>query len=283
MDGASSRVSTGRSWNGEQNFIVSGESLAANGSVVLVPPVGGEPLLYSRLRKILQGSFRVISWDAGSMLDSDPESLRIFQQVDAILAILRRLDVSGAVPVIAHCSGISLAIALLERIGLAGSAGIFLNPLVDDAHQYRSTAYQRSIIPLWRKMAGLNEDTIRPYRTLLLKGVAPADSSLMELYRSNQRAFSSDRRCLHYARMLVDAMDYPVVKSLSSLKGRKVFLGAANDDVSDPCIVEDLAARGVGSWKVYDRQGHFMVFQSTAICEEIAGMIRTEAVSDAIG
>jgi pimeloyl-ACP methyl ester carboxylesterase len=244
--------------------------------VVLVNPLGISCVFLLPLGALLADEFHVITWESRGLPNYIPResgaqvNYSLARQCRDLAWILRE-RASSCAGVVAYCSGASLAVYGLSRRIFEARKACFVSPSLNLGSDVRKTDYQRYVLPLWPQVLR-NPTTMLPVvRTLFGRTNHQFACQLdRELATINALPFTSDETIYRYAELLVPALEADYVKDLQNIIVPALIVSSGDDDiVSDESTQRMAVGLRESSWHKIARDGHFAIYKSRAMQQEI--------------
>ncbi|VFR17671.1 Probable multi-domain beta keto-acyl synthase-possibly involved in fatty acid or polyketide biosynthesis [plant metagenome] len=240
--------------------------------VLLVNALGVSVVLLAALAQALARDYHVLLWESRGLPDlhaCDPaRDLSVARQARDAAQVL---DTAGgrAHAVVAYCSGANTAVHGLAHGLLRAGRLLIASPSMVLPGVAQQTDYQRTMLPMWVKVAQEGQRYAALVRLLLQKNPpAGADATSRALLAVNALPFASDASTHRYALLQAacQAEDWHALLPRVDVPAR-VLHGEQDDLIhleSARAVAEGL---GRGSFLALPDAGHFGVFQSRALHE----------------
>lgn len=254
----------------------------ANPTVVLINPLGMPFLFMTKLAASLASDYHVITWegrglshtaDLGTLNSSDAP---LAVQCRDLIAILQKKNLRSSA-IVSFCSGASIAVYGLAH-GLFETERLCLvSPSLEISNAGKRTDYQRSVLPLWRRIAKEGIRTAALVRTLLQQSTNAFESKIdEELAVINNLPFQSNEMTFLYAQLQAHSMAYDFAPFLAKIPTPTMVLHTESDDMIHVDTVSAIANALPNSeleW-ILDG-GHFAIYKNQAMQEKILQFLRT--------
>ncbi|MDE2077531.1 MAG: alpha/beta hydrolase [Burkholderiales bacterium] len=241
--------------------------------VLLANAVGVSALFIARLAKALAVHYHVVSWESRGMPDIGTTPLSacvsLERQCQDALAVLRHFDCKPSA-VVSYCSGSNVAAYALSTRLMTAQAWCAVSPSINVATA-NQTDYQRTMLPLWRRLAEGNPRQAALVKALLARRNPSEETGpRSELLHLNGLPFASGESTYQYARLQAACMA-PEWAPLLNAIAVPTLICHGTQDVIIHRDTSDHVARHVPGAQLIDipDSGHFSVYESDRLHTEI--------------
>jgi pimeloyl-ACP methyl ester carboxylesterase len=241
--------------------------------VLLANAVGVSALFIARLAKALAAHYHVVSWESRGLPDASTTplsaSVTLARQCEDALAVLRHFDCNPSA-VVSYCSGSNVAAYALSIGLMTARAWCAVSPSINVATA-NQTDYQRTMLPLWRRLAEGDPRQAALVKALLTRRNPPGEAGLRsELLHLNGLPFASGESTYQYARLQAACMAPEWAPLLNDIAVPTLICHGAQDDIIHR-DTSDGVARHVPGAQLIDIPdgGHFAVYESDRLHTEI--------------
>ncbi|RQR53798.1 alpha/beta fold hydrolase [Burkholderia sp. Bp9126] len=257
-------------------------------TVLVVNALGVSAAFVAPLAARLAERHHVILWESRGLPDgggdaADLSLARHAQDAADVLAALGGADASVAA-IVAYCSGANIAAyALDERLLRAGRLAI-MSPSMEVAGVTERTLYQKSVLPLWQRIADGGAAYAGLVRVLLNQARRVDDGSLdYQLATLNGLPFGDDASICRYASMQAACLREDWAARLARLALPALVLHGARDDVIHAATSRGVAdALGGATLETIDDAGHFGVYTSRALQDRVVAFLNDGGAGRAV-
>ncbi|RQR58143.1 alpha/beta hydrolase [Burkholderia sp. Bp9002] len=257
-------------------------------TVLVVNALGVSAAFVAPLAARLAERHHVILWESRGLPDgggdaADLSLARHAQDAADVLAALGGADAPVAA-VVAYCSGANIAAyALDERLLRAGRLAI-MSPSMEVAGVTERTLYQKSVLPLWQRIADGGAAYAGLVRVLLNQARRVDDGSLdYQLATLNGLPFGDDASICRYASMQAACLREDWAARLGRLALPALVLHGARDDVIHAATSRGVAdALGGATLETIDDAGHFGVYTSRVLQDRVAAFLNDGGAGRAV-
>jgi len=251
---------------------------AAKPTVLLINALGVSCLFLARLAAALTRDHHVLTWESRGLPDhaatADGVDLSVERHSRDAADILERKG-RRADAVVAYCAGTNTAVHGIVNGVLDTGRLCIISPSMDIKTAAAKTDYQRTMLPIWEKVAQSGPRHAALIRALIRQNQKPRDGSLLsELNWLNNLPFRTDATTHRYAQLQAACLkfDWPVF--LEQIKQPTLVLHGADDDIIHEATSAAVAAGipGASFQKIPDC-GHFAVYTSTPLHERISAFL----------
>ncbi|KWA85862.1 alpha/beta hydrolase [Burkholderia ubonensis] len=248
-------------------------------TVLVVNALGVSAAFVAPLVARLADRCRVITWESRGLPDargdaSDLSLARHARDAADVLAALAGARVRVAA-IVAYCSGANVAAYALDERVLAADRLAIVSPSLEIAGVADKTLYQKTVLPLWARIAEAGAQHAALVRVLLSQARRVDDGSLdYQLSTLNALPFGDDDSICRYARMQAACLREDWAARLGRLALPARVLHGARDDVIHAATSRGVAQALPGATlETIDDAGHFGVYTSRALQERIAAFL----------
>ncbi len=252
-----------------------------NPTVVLINPMGMPFLFMTKLAALLAADYHVVTWegrglshtaDLGSLNSSDAP---LEMHCRDLLSILHKKDLRSSA-IISFCSGANVAIYGLAHGLLDTERLCLVSPSLEISNAGKKTDYQRSILPLWCRIAKEGVRTAALVRTLLQQSTNNFDSKIdEELAVINNLPFQSNEMIYLYAQLQAHCMADDFAPFLAKIPTPTMVIHTESDDMIHVDTVRAIANALPNSQLEWILDGgHFAIYKSQAMQEKIRDFLR---------
>ncbi|KWO80745.1 alpha/beta hydrolase [Burkholderia ubonensis] len=251
-------------------------------TVLVVNALGVSAVFVAPLVARLADHHRVITWESRGLPDARGDAFdlslarhaRDAADVLAALAALAGARVRVAA-IVAYCSGANVAAYALDERVLAADRLAIVSPSLEIAGVADKTLYQKTVLPLWARIAEAGAKHAALVRVLLSQARRVDDGSLdYQLSTLNALPFGDDDSICRYARMQAACLREDWAARLGRLALPARVLHGARDDVIHAATSRGVAQALPGATlETIDDAGHFGVYTSRALRERVAAFL----------
>ena len=177
--------------------------------------------------------------------------------------------------IVAYCSGANIAAYALDARLLAAERLVIVSPSMEVAGVTERTLYQKSVLPLWQRIADGGASYAGLVRVLLNQARRVDDGSLdYQLATLNRLPFGDDASICRYAAMQAACLREDWAARLARLALPALVLHGARDDVIHAATSRGVADALAGATlETIDDAGHFGVYTSRALQDRVAAFL----------
>ncbi|RQQ59931.1 alpha/beta fold hydrolase [Burkholderia stagnalis] len=256
-------------------------------TVLVVNALGVSAAFVAPLAARLAERHRVILWESRGLPDGGGEAAdlslaRHAQDAADVLAALGGANghangrANGHVAaIVAYCSGANIAAYALDERLLAAGRLVIVSPSMEVAGVTERTLYQKSVLPLWQRIADGGAAYAGLVRVLLNQARRVDDGSLdYQLATLNGLPFGDDASICRYAAMQAACLREDWAARLARLALPALVLHGARDDVIHAATSRGVADALAGATlETIDDAGHFGVYTSRALQDRVAAFL----------
>ncbi|KAB0639889.1 alpha/beta hydrolase [Burkholderia stagnalis] len=256
-------------------------------TVLVVNALGVSAAFVAPLAARLAERHRVILWESRGLPDgvgeaADLSLARHAQDAADVLAALGGANghangrANGHVAaIVAYCSGANIAAYALDERLLAAGRLVIVSPSMEVAGVTERTLYQKSVLPLWQRIADGGAAYAGLVRVLLNQARRVDDGSLdYQLATLNGLPFGDDASICRYAAMQAACLREDWAARLARLALPALVLHGARDDVIHAATSRGVADALAGATlETIDDAGHFGVYTSRALQDRVAAFL----------
>ncbi|KVN19684.1 alpha/beta hydrolase [Burkholderia stagnalis] len=252
-------------------------------TVLVVNALGVSAAFVAPLAARLAERHRVILWESRGLPDGGGEAAdlslaRHAQDAADVLAALGGANghANGRVAaIVAYCSGANIAAYALDERLLAAGRLVIVSPSMEVAGVTERTLYQKSVLPLWQRIADGGAAYAGLVRVLLNQARRVDDGSLdYQLATLNGLPFGDDASICRYAAMQAACLREDWAARLARLALPALVLHGARDDVIHAATSRGVADALAGATlETIDDAGHFGVYTSRALQDRVAAFL----------
>lgn len=246
--------------------------------VLLANAVGVSGLFIARLAKALAAHYHVVSWESRGLPDMSTTplsaSVSLERQCLDALAILHYFN-STPSAIVSYCSGSSMAAYALSTKLMTVQAWCAVSPSINIATT-NQTDYQRTMLPLWQRLADGAPRQAALVKALLTRRSPPGEAGLRsELLHLNGLPFVSVESTYQYARLQAACMASEWASLLNDINVPTLILHGSQDDIIHR-DTSDSVARHVPGAQLIDIPdgGHFAIYESDPLHTKILHFLR---------
>jgi pimeloyl-ACP methyl ester carboxylesterase len=242
-------------------------------TVLLVNALGMSCLFLAPIARRLGERYHVLTWESRGLPDerTTPEEtdLTIPRHAEDAADVLAHKG-RCAFAVVAFCSGSNVAIYALTRNLVNADHLCIISPSIELTGVGEKTDYQRTMLPIWRKIAESGQHYAALVRVLLQQGRRPSDGTIQaELAALNDLPFRTDKSIYRYARMQAACLELDWRSLLGELKTPTLVLHAEHDDLIHIETSNAVAAAVPGAQFCVTEGGHFAIHSSAALHDKV--------------
>lgn len=255
-----------------------------NPVVVLINPLGMSCLFMTRLANRLAENFRVITWESRGLPDyadaksdgSDDWSLE--SHCNDLLAILQKKNCE-ADAIVTFCSGANIAVHGLSSGMLQSKRLCMISPSLEMGEVGQKTDYQRSILPLWSKIAQEGLRMAGLVRVLLQQSDSKFDNTTdHELSVINNLPFQSDEHTHRYAQLHTPCLQQDSAALLPCVKVPTLLIHGEDDDMVHADSARAIAAVLPHCQLLWNNEGgHFAIYKSVKLQDAVCQFLTRKA------
>ncbi|MXN79772.1 alpha/beta fold hydrolase [Burkholderia sp. 4701] len=257
-------------------------------TVLVVNALGVTAAFVAPLAARLAERHHVILWESRGLPDGGGEAAdlslaRHAQDAADVLAALGGADASVAA-IVAYCSGANVAAYALDERLLRAERLAIMSPSMEVAGVTERTLYQKSVLPLWQRIADGGAAYAGLVRVLLNQARRVDDGSLdYQLATLNGLPFGDDASICRYASMQAACLREDWAARLGRLALPALVLHGARDDVIHAATSRGVAdALGGATLETIDDAGHFGVYTSRALQDRVAAFLNDGGAGRAV-
>ncbi|WGS47623.1 alpha/beta hydrolase (plasmid) [Burkholderia sp. JSH-S8] len=248
-------------------------------TALVVNALGVSAAFVAPLAARLAERHHVILWESRGLPDgggdaADLSLARHAQDAADVLAALGGADARVAA-LVAYCSGANTAVYALDERVLAAGRLVIVSPSMEVAGVTERTLYQKSVLPLWQRIADGGAAYAGLVRVLLNQARRVDDGSLdYQLATLNGLPFGDDASICRYAAMQAACLREDWAARLARLALPALVLHGARDDVIHAATSRGVADALAGATlETLDDAGHFGVYTSRALQDRVAAFL----------
>ncbi|TCW84060.1 alpha/beta hydrolase [Burkholderia sp. SRS-46] len=248
-------------------------------TVLVVNALGVSAAFVAPLAARLAERHHVILWESRGLPDgggdaADLSLARHARDAADVLAAFGGADARVAA-LVAYCSGANPAVHALDERVLAAERLVILSPSMEVAGVTERTLYQKSVLPLWQRIADGGASYAALVRVLLNQARRVDDGSLdYQLATLNGLPFGDDASICRYASMQAACLREDWAARLARLALPALVLHGARDDVIHAATSRGVAdALDGATLETIDDAGHFGVYTSRALQDRVAAFL----------
>lgn len=247
----------------------------SNPTVLLINALGMSGLFLAPLAKRLSGRFHIVTWESRGLPDYAAAigelDLSIPRHASDAAQILSNIGTSPEA-VIAYCSGSNVAVQALADGVVQTKRMCLVSPSIALPNVEEKTDYQRTMLPIWKKVSLGGRKTAAMVRSLIQQNRPEFDGSLeAELARINNLPFANDDTTLRYAQMQAACQDLEWSERLTALAYPSLVLHGEKDDIIHAASSAAVAGiLGNADFQTIPQSGHFAIYSSDILHEQIA-------------
>ncbi|KVM81871.1 alpha/beta fold hydrolase [Burkholderia stagnalis] len=248
-------------------------------TVLVVNALGVSAAFVAPLAARLAERHRVILWESRGLPDgvgeaADLSLARHAQDAADVLAALGGANEHVAA-IVAYCSGANIAAYALDERLLAAGRLVIVSPSMEVEGVTERTLYQKSVLPLWQRIADGGAAYAGLVRVLLNQARRVDDGSLdYQLATLNGLPFGDDASICRYAAMQAACLREDWAARLTRLALPALVLHGARDDVIHAATSRGVADALAGATlETIDDAGHFGVYTSRALQDRVAAFL----------
>ncbi|MFL6624811.1 MAG: alpha/beta fold hydrolase [Sulfurifustis sp.] len=242
--------------------------------VLLVNALGVSCLFLAEIARRLATTYHVITWESRGL----PNELPLPEHAD--LSVERHARDAAAIlacervqpkAVVAYCAGANVAAYALTRRMMNAERLCIISPSMHMGADLAQTDYQRTMLPLWEKIAASGPRYAALVRVLLQQGARPEAGTIdYELFCLNNLPFRSNESTYRYARLQAECLrvDWPTL--LGEIRLPTLVLHGDEDDMIHAETSAAVARHIAGAALRTIPAGHFAVHTSSALHDEVA-------------
>lgn len=247
-------------------------------AVVLFNPLGISTLFVTNLAERLAARFRVITWESRGLptytepQPSDDWSLE--SHCRDLQAILQRKECE-AEAMVTFCSGANVAVYGLSRGMWTTKRLCLISPSLAMGPEPRKTDYQRSILPLWVRIAHEGVRMATLVRVLLQQSERqfedPVDAELSVI---NNLPFQSNEHTFRYAQLHAPCVEFDCRAPLASLPVPTLLIHGEDDDTvhADTAIaIAQTLPNAQLRWM--NEGGHFAIYKNPKLQQAVVDFV----------
>ncbi|KWO73410.1 alpha/beta fold hydrolase [Burkholderia ubonensis] len=254
-------------------------------TVLVVNALGVSAVFVAPLVARLADRCRAITWESRGLPDArgDASDLSLARHArdaaDVLAALAALAALAGArvrvAAIVAYCSGANVAAYALDERVLAADRLAIVSPSLEIAGVADKTLYQKTVLPLWTRIAEAGAKHAALVRVLLSQARRVDDGSLdYQLSTLNALPFGDDESICRYARMQAACLREDWAARLGRLALPARVLHGARDDVIHAATSRGVAQALPGATlETIDDAGHFGVYTSRALRERVAAFL----------
>ncbi|MGZ2749637.1 alpha/beta fold hydrolase [Burkholderia stagnalis] len=252
-------------------------------TVLVVNALGVSAAFVAPLAARLAERHHVILWESRGLPDgggdaADLSLARHAQDAADVLAALGGADAraNGHVEaIVAYCSGANIAAYALDERLLHAERLAIMSPSMEVAGVTERTLYQKSVLPLWQRIADGGAAYAGLVRVLLNQARRVDDGSLdYQLATLNGLPFGDDASICRYASMQAACLREDWAARLGRLALPALVLHGARDDVIHAATSRGVADALAGATlETIDDAGHFGVYTSRVLQDRVAAFL----------
>ncbi|MGK3992279.1 alpha/beta fold hydrolase [Sorangium sp. So ce1024] len=250
-------------------------------TVVLVNALGVSCLFLVRLAEALSRDHRVVTWETRGLPDYYPDDVAAGGEWDPethardlgdVLAAAGRGRVDS---VVSYCSGSYLTLYATARGVIAPRRVALISPPLELQAEGEKTLYQRTFPPLLTRMARSGPAMAAIVRGIMRQGARRAEDDVdEELHALNDLPFARDETTHRYARLHAPWLALPWADLLRKVAAPTAIFHGTEDEIVHPDTVAALAAAiPDAGLRLYERQGHFAVYRSEALLQDVVRFV----------
>lgn len=255
--------------------------------VLLINALGVSCLFLAEIARRLAQNYHVVTWESRGLPNETPigegADFSVERHARDAAAILAHLRVQPQA-VVAYCAGANVAVyALARRLIHAGRLCI-ISPSMHMGAELAQTDYQRTMLPLWEKIAAAGPRYAALVRVLLQQGAKPEAGTIdHELFSLNNLPFRTNESTYRYARLQAECLrlDWPAL--LGQIRMPALVLHGEHDDMIHNETAAAVARHIAGAKFQSIPAGHFAVYTSAALHEEVASFLAATDVTAPVG
>lgn len=251
-----------------------------NPTVVLVNPLGISCLFMTALARTLADQYHLITWESRGLPDyaaATTDSAKEWELETHCndLALILDKKQCQAQAIITYCSGANIAVYGLAQEMVQTQRLCLVSPSLQMGEIGKRTDYQRSVLPLWNKIAQDGLRTAALIRVLLRQTEKTYACAIdTELAIINSLPFQSDESTYRYARLHAPCVQLEAAALLRQVKVPTLILHDAEDEVIHADTASAVAAALPSaqlSWM--NDGGHFAIYKSQQLRSQIAAFL----------
>lgn len=251
--------------------------------VLLVNALGVSCLFVAELARRLAASHHVITWESRGLPNEvalkSGADLSMERHARDAIAILAEKGVQPRA-IVAYCAGSNVAVYALARRMMGAERLCIISPSMHVGADLAQTDYQRTMLPLWEKIAASGPRYAALVRVLLQQGAKPEPGSIdYELFCLNNLPFRSNESTYRYARLQAECLRHDWPALLGALRLPTLVLHGNHDDMIHVDTSAAVARHIPGSVFRTISDGHFAVYASSALHDEVAAFLATPGTS----
>ncbi|KVN38576.1 alpha/beta hydrolase [Burkholderia pyrrocinia] len=248
-------------------------------TVLVVNALGVSAAFVAPLAARLAERHHVILWESRGLPDGggDAADLSLARHAQDAADVLAALGGANArvAAIVAYCSGANTAVYALDERVLAAGRLVIVSPSMEVAGVTERTLYQKSVLPLWQRIADGGAAYAGLVRVLLNQARRVDDGSLdYQLATLNGLPFGDDASICRYAAMQAACLCEDWAARLARLALPALVLHGARDDVIHAATSRGVADALAGATlETLDDAGHFGVYTSRALQDRVAAFL----------
>ena len=234
-------------------------------------------LFLAPLARRLSRRYHVVTWETRGL----PDYAAAIGELDLSVArhagdAAQALSSLGAEPkaIIAYCSGSNVAVYGLTSDVFQAKRLCLVSPSIAVPDVEEKTDYQRTMLPIWKKVSRDGRKTAAIVRTLIQQNRMAFDGSVeAELAGLNSLPFKNDDTTLRYARMQAACQEVEWPARLERLELPCLVLHGETDDIIHAASAAVARLPADAELQIIPRSGHFAIFSSEVLHEKIGGFL----------
>jgi pimeloyl-ACP methyl ester carboxylesterase len=246
-------------------------------TVLLVNALGVSCLFLTQIARRLAREYHVITWESRGLPNDLPNAggdLSLERHCRDAAHILARKGLR-ADAIVAYCSGANVAVYGMAKQIIGAMRLCVISPSIEVATALDRTAYQRTMLPMWEKIAQSGPRYAALVRVLLQQRTDADDGSIdYELSYLNNLPFRTNESTYRYARLQAACLQPDWVELLGRVSSPALVLHAQQDDLIH-VETSKAVARGIAgaAFREIPGGGHFAIYTCGALHEEVAAFL----------
>jgi pimeloyl-ACP methyl ester carboxylesterase len=271
------REETMLSWDGAPLRVYETGPTAAP-VVVLFNPLGISTLFMINLAARLAARFRVITWESrGLPTYTEPQpgdDWSLESHCRDLQSILRQKN-CDAESMVTFCSGANVAVYGLSRGMWKTNRLCLISPSLAMGPEPRKTDYQRSVLPLWGKIAQEGVRMAALVRVLLQQSERKFDDQAdYELSVINNLPFQKNEHTFRYAQLHAPCVAFDCRSPLASLTVPTLLIHGEDDDtVHADSVIAIARALPDARLQWMNEGGHFAIYKSPKLQDTVVDFV----------